>query len=128
MEQSLRGHHAGVASFHIRLLTRALIVVLAVAVLGSTRAATAQCGNGIIDPGEDCDDGGTCIGGTNAGTHCTAETDCLGNGVCVGGTSGESSMRERCGVSRRCVSCTACRKVVMAAPRTVPSRAMCRTR
>ena len=31
------------------------------------------CGNGTVDSGEDCDNGGTCIGGTNAGTACTSE-------------------------------------------------------
>ena len=43
------------------------------------------CGNGVVESGEDCDDGGTCIGGSNAGTHCTSEADCQGNGMCVGG-------------------------------------------
>src|SRR5690242_6851662 len=43
---------------------------------------TARCGDGIVQSaiGEECDDGGTCVGGANAGTHCTAESDCLGNG------------------------------------------------
>jgi hypothetical protein len=44
------------------------------------------CGNGVVNSGETCDDGGTCLGGTNAGTHCTAESDCTGNGRCEGGT------------------------------------------
>lgn len=44
------------------------------------------CGNGVVEPGEDCDNGGFCIGGSNAGTACTAEDDCSGNGICVGGT------------------------------------------
>jgi hypothetical protein len=35
-------------------------------------AASAICGDGIIDGGEDCDDGGYCIGGADAGTACTA--------------------------------------------------------
>src|SRR5262249_24351009 len=35
---------------------------------------TPTCGNGVVEPGEDCDNGGTCVGGTNAGTHCTAES------------------------------------------------------
>jgi polymorphic membrane protein len=43
------------------------------------------CGNGSVEPGEDCDDGGTCIGGSNAGMACTAEAECLGTGVCMGG-------------------------------------------
>jgi hypothetical protein len=54
----------------------------------ATSAVTPRlCGNGIVDAGagEDCDDGGTCIGGTNANTHCTSEADCMGSGVCEGG-------------------------------------------
>ena len=43
------------------------------------------CGNGSVEPGEDCDAGGTCIGGSNAGMACTAEAECLGTGVCMGG-------------------------------------------
>jgi hypothetical protein len=46
-------------------------------------AVAGTCGNGIIDVDEDCDGGGTCIGGSNAGTHCTAESQCTGNGVCI---------------------------------------------
>ena len=49
--------------------------------------AVTTCGNGVLEPGEDCDDGGTCRGGTNAGTHCQSEGDCTGNGVCGGGTN-----------------------------------------
>jgi cysteine-rich repeat protein len=37
-----------------------------------------DCGNGVIDSGEDCDDGGICIGSTNAGTTCFADADCSG--------------------------------------------------
>src|SRR5579862_5149966 len=59
-----------------------------VCILGFTRSVAADeiCGNGVVEAGEDCDDGGTCIGGSNAGTHCTVESDCIGNGVCLGGT------------------------------------------
>jgi len=48
---------------------------------------TSVCGNGEPEANEECDDGGTCIGGTNAGTHCTAESQCQGDGVCSGGTT-----------------------------------------
>lgn len=68
---------------------RAIQVVILVTTLFITPSislADAFCGNGVVEPGEDCDDGGTCIGGSNAGTHCTAESDCIGNGMCVGGT------------------------------------------
>lgn len=44
------------------------------------------CGDGITTAPEECDDGGTCAGGTNAGTACTKEADCTGNGICNGGT------------------------------------------
>jgi hypothetical protein len=49
-------------------------------------ADIAVCGNGIVEGSEECDDGGICIGGSNAGTACTAEGQCHGNGVCVGGS------------------------------------------
>jgi len=52
----------------------------------TTGGGGAVCGNGITESGEDCDDGGTCVGGGNAGTPCIAESDCQGNGVCIGGT------------------------------------------
>jgi hypothetical protein len=40
------------------------------------------CGDGVKSGAEECDDGGICIGGTNAGTACTSETQCQGEGVC----------------------------------------------
>ena len=43
------------------------------------------CGDGITQAGEDCDDGGVCTGGDNAGTPCTAESQCLGEGICSEG-------------------------------------------
>jgi len=48
--------------------------------------AAAVCGDGIVDGNEECDDGGICTGGTNAGQPCTAETDCAGSGSCVAGS------------------------------------------
>src|SRR5262249_18638339 len=41
---------------------------------GCSTPPPSGCGNGVVEAGEDCDNGGTCIGGTNAGTHCTAES------------------------------------------------------
>ena len=32
------------------------------------------CGNGVVDAGEECDDGGVCVGGGKAGTAWTADT------------------------------------------------------
>ncbi len=43
------------------------------------------CGDGKVDAGEDCDDGGLCVGGSNAGAACTSQSDCIGNGVCTDG-------------------------------------------
>jgi hypothetical protein len=66
----------------------------------------AVCGNGVTGPGEDCDDGGTCIGGDNAGAACNGEGDCQGNGVCEGGI-GVAKMcdsNEDCPNSR-CIRC-----------------------
>jgi len=72
----------------------------------NTRAATATatrpaatktptpgpiCGDGITQAGEDCDPGGVCTGGTNAGTKCTSEAGCTGNGVCDSGPLVETS-------------------------------------
>lgn len=64
-----------------------LQIVVAVSA-GLWIAATAQaqrCGDGNVDPLEDCDQGGFCVGGDNAGTPCTAESQCHGDGVCAGG-------------------------------------------
>lgn len=46
---------------------------------------TAVCGNGVIETGEDCDNGAVCFGGSDAGDVCTKEADCEGNGRCAGG-------------------------------------------
>ena len=42
------------------------------------------CGDQVVDAdkGEECDDGGVCVGGTNAGVACAADSDCHGEGVC----------------------------------------------
>ncbi len=47
--------------------------------------AMAVCGNGVVEPGEECDDGGICIGGPKAGEACWDESSCVEGGVCVGG-------------------------------------------
>lgn len=36
------------------------------------------CGNGITESGEECDDGGLCVGSSNAGAHCVADAGCPG--------------------------------------------------
>ena len=51
----------------------------------ATPAGTAVCGDGTVNGDEECDDGGICTGGMNAGQPCTAESDCTGSGICVDG-------------------------------------------
>jgi hypothetical protein len=63
------------------LATWTLVVVLALGILGSSRAASALCGDGVVDADEDCDQGGTCIGGPSAGTACH-----VGDATCTDGT------------------------------------------
>lgn len=84
-----------------------LVLTLAFSLTGVTGMAAAQCGDGVIQAGEDCDDGGLCIGGMNAGVHCTAESDCIGTGVCLGGTRSETVCNQDVdcfgGICRHCV-------------------------
>ena len=71
------------------------------------------CGDGVKSAAEECDDGGICIGGTNAGVTCTRESDCHGEGVCDSfGSQGPAgsiprkacSTDDECG-GARCVHC-----------------------
>lgn len=39
----------------------------------SSVSADVICANGVVDGGENCDDGGTCVGGSNAGAACAAD-------------------------------------------------------
>jgi alpha-tubulin suppressor-like RCC1 family protein len=53
-----------------------------------------KCGNGVIEVGEDCDDGGICVGTSRAGQRCASDWECYGpaddyRGVCVGGPAAE---------------------------------------
>jgi len=52
-----------------------------------TQSTVAVCGNKVVESPEDCDQGGTCIGGDNAGTPCTSESQCVGQGVCLAGAN-----------------------------------------
>jgi hypothetical protein len=53
-------------------------LILAVnSALNGCTPATAACGNGVVESGEDCDVGGTCVGGMKASTACTKDSDCL---------------------------------------------------
>jgi hypothetical protein len=52
---------------------------------------TVACGDGVKTAPEECDDGGTCIGGNQAGKACTSEDACgVGeDGVCISGENSE---------------------------------------
>ena len=46
------------------------------------------CGNGVVEVGEDCDQGGTCIGNAKAGTSCVRAADCCSTADCSGPRDG----------------------------------------
>ena len=70
----------------------------------------AVCGNGTKDTGEDCDNGGTCMGGDNAGTACTKESDCQGQGVCDALGIPGGGLRKICNTDADCgaAKCVRC--------------------
>src|SRR5262245_41605486 len=71
---------------HFRLANLAASAIAVLLMAGhAVRGADAYCGNGNVEAVEDCDDGGVCIGGTNAGMRCTGEPGCIGAGVCLDG-------------------------------------------
>jgi hypothetical protein len=72
-----------------------------------TQPVAAVCGNSVVEAGEDCDTGGTCIGGDNAGTACTSESDCIGHGVCTEGPHiGAACANDTaCGGGGKCIHC-----------------------
>jgi|GEM_PF-1090564 len=64
------------------------------------------CGNGVAEGDEECDDGGICVGGDNAGTECTSESQCIGNGVCLSGPRlGVSCASDADCPNSRCIRC-----------------------
>ena len=71
------------------------------------------CGDQVVDTdkGEECDDGGVCIGGLNAGLACAADSDCQGEGVCDafgfpgGGERKACSSDADCDGGATCVRC-----------------------
>ena len=91
---------------HLRRIGGALVAVCFAVVVSASHAALALCGNGTVDTGEECDDGGRCIGGANAGTRCTAAAECIGMGVCAGGPK----IGTACASDTRCVggACVHC--------------------
>ncbi len=59
-----------------------------VALLFGAVADAAVCGNGIVEAGEDCDSGGTCIGNAKAGQACTSDAGCCATPDCSGPEDG----------------------------------------
>lgn len=54
----------------------------------TTTPSDGVCGDGSVNggQGEECDDGGFCAGGEDAGKACDSESDCAGSvGACIGG-------------------------------------------
>ncbi len=66
------------------------IVTAVTKALSGCPVAPGGCGDAVIEAGEDCDDGGICIGGTNAGTPCIEEAQCHGDGVCLEGVKAQT--------------------------------------
>ncbi|HVM95801.1 MAG TPA: hypothetical protein VMT89_05400, partial [Candidatus Acidoferrales bacterium] len=60
------------------------IAALAVCVAwwGAASAMAQTCGNGVTEAPEECDDGGICVGSSNAGTACTSDSQCTDGGQC----------------------------------------------
>lgn len=74
----------------------------------ATPPGEAVCGDGVVQTavGEQCDDGGICTGGDNAGTACMSESQCTGNGVCVSGTKLETACANDAGCpGGKCIKC-----------------------
>src|SRR5512140_2299713 len=70
-------------------MRKAVAVAIAFAIIGwNGGRVMALCGDEVVDAGEDCDQGGTCIGGPSAGTHCKVGSATCTDGTCTtfGGT------------------------------------------
>lgn len=73
-----------------------------------TPTPAPACGDGVVQAGEDCDVGGICTGGTNAGTVCKSEATCTGTGVCDSGAHAEtvcSTAADCGGAPAKCIHC-----------------------
>lgn len=83
-----------------------ILSALTLALDGCFAPDIGVCGNGIVDAGEQCDDGGACIGGPRAGSACTSAARCLYGGACLGGLDDlhacEGDHDCRGGTCRRC--------------------------
>lgn len=53
------------------------------ATIGTFIAPEAYCGNEVVEGSEQCDDGGVCADGADAGQPCRLSFDCEGDGQCV---------------------------------------------
>ncbi len=78
--------------------------------LNGCPSVQGRCGDHVTntDLDEECDDGGTCIGGNQAGKACTSEADCGEgqNGVCSGGAYAEVACADASGCpGGTCVHC-----------------------
>jgi hypothetical protein len=71
-----------------------------------TRALDGCGGAAALDRAEECDDGGLCVGGADAGDPCLSEDECEGDGACFGGLDDLRGCRGngdcRNGVCRKC--------------------------
>ena len=73
------------------------------------------CGDQVVDTnkGEECDDGGVCVGGMNAGVACAADDDCQGEGVCDAFGFPGGGERKVCSSDTDCAgaTCVRCKPV-----------------
>ncbi len=67
---------------HVRLPAQPTKSTGSARILLAAVANAAICGNGIVEAGEDCDPGGTCIGNAKAGQACTSDADCCATADC----------------------------------------------
>lgn len=83
----VQGCAAGDANGDGQITVDEIITAVNNALTGCPPPVGGVCGDGTVDAGEECDDGGICIGGATAGQSCTSDEQCgLSNdGVCVGG-------------------------------------------
>lgn len=61
----------------------------------SSTCAAIECGDGLVQGNEECDDGlsaGVCRGGSAEGTTCTSSATCAGGGTCVDGCTDQCTI------------------------------------
>ena len=86
-----------------------ILTAVNAALNGCPPPAIGGCGNGVVGADEECDTGGYCKGGANAGTPCTSEAQCGAGelGVCIGGLKQNVACANdaACGAGGTCVRC-----------------------